>query len=44
MHFFYFTQYALNKSRFCKAVRLAQAKTWHLRFLIPFTAVRMLVN
>ena len=27
MHFFNFTQYALNKSCFCKAVRLAQAKT-----------------
>ena len=43
MHFFNFTQYALNKSCFCKAVRLAQTKTQHLRFLIPLTGVSMLV-
>ena len=27
MHFFNFTQYALQKSCYCKAVRLAQVKT-----------------
>ena len=31
MYFFNFTQNALKKSCYCKAVRLAQAKTQHLR-------------